>query len=400
MLIWTALIIPVVACIIGLLFFSRQVVIWELITSLVASLFFIGCFKYYSGKNQTDDIEFWGGYATKAEYYEDWDEEVPCTHSCDCHCEKDKDGHESCDTCYRHSYDVDYHPPEWHIYDSNGFDIDISENQFKSLAQRWKNRVFKDMHRDYHRKDGDMYYTMFDNKPENTEFVSTQFHYENKVQSEGASSLFGYRKMEKEEALKLGLFDYPPIQYNYVLPTFIVEGTKNADLLVAERQLDIFAAKYGLPKKIRPWVIVFNHGDISRCREQEVYWKGGNKNEFVVCLVMNSGKVSATHVFSWTEVDSLKIDARDWFISHPDSPIKEYISWLTGELSGRFIKKSFKDFNYVSVSPPFSHVVWCWVLTSILNIALMTWNIKNEYGEGRSVRFPRYPSPIRWNRPR
>lgn len=389
MLIWTAILIPVVVCVLGLLFFPRKIVYWELFLNLGISFLFILLFKFTDGALQSRDIEYWSGYATRAEYYEFWDEEVPCTHSYDCNCTKDKEGNKSCDTCYQHDYDVDDHPPHWEIYDNNGFEISISSDKFESLARRWKNRQFKDLHRDYHSRDGDMYFTTYPNKDELLEFITTEHAYENKVQAEGANSLFNYRTIKPEEARKLELVDYPPITDDYVLPTFIVEGPKTGDIIIAERNLDIFAAKYGFVKQIRPWIILFNHGTIDRCREQEVYWKGGNKNEFVVCMILQDGQVQATHVFSWTEVDSLKIEARDWFLSNKNGKIRDYTDWLIGELSTKFVRKHFRDFNYITVSPPFSHVVVCWVFTLLLNLGIMYFNINNEYVEKGGPSLPR-----------
>lgn len=56
------------------------------------------------------DTEFWNGVVSRKA-----SEDVPCTHSYQCNCRRDKNGRESCDTCYEHSYDVD-----WDVYTSNG----------------------------------------------------------------------------------------------------------------------------------------------------------------------------------------------------------------------------------------------------------------------------------------
>ena len=62
------------------------------------------------------DREVWNGVVSSKD-----SEHVSCSHSYQCNCHescsgsgKDKSCHESCDTCYEHSYDVD-----WNVFTSN-----------------------------------------------------------------------------------------------------------------------------------------------------------------------------------------------------------------------------------------------------------------------------------------
>ena len=159
MIIWLALLIPVITAFVLYFFFNRNTIWWEFAVPFAASLILIVIMKYSTELSQTSDTEYWSETASKAIYSEPWDEEVPCRHSYSCNCHTDSKGNEHCSTCYMHSYDVDYHPAYWELVSSSGVSVGISEAKYNYFVNKWKNKSFAEQNRDYHSIDGNWYVT-------------------------------------------------------------------------------------------------------------------------------------------------------------------------------------------------------------------------------------------------
>src|SRR5271157_3487331 len=116
MLIWTALLIPVIFT--GILYFKyeKETTKWEMCLPLLVSFFLCLGSKALIEKIQTADTEYWSGYVIHSQYFEEWNEKVSCRHP---KYHTDSKGR-SCFDGYEHSYDVDDHPPQWEVTDSNG----------------------------------------------------------------------------------------------------------------------------------------------------------------------------------------------------------------------------------------------------------------------------------------
>src|SRR4029077_19599921 len=101
------MIIPVIIAVGLYVWFSRETVWWEFIIPFaVSALFCLGA-KAIVEKIQTSDTEFWSGWVVNAQYYEDWDETVPCRHP---EYATDDKGN-TYFVGYAHVFDVDYHAP-------------------------------------------------------------------------------------------------------------------------------------------------------------------------------------------------------------------------------------------------------------------------------------------------
>lgn len=367
---------------------------------MIAGLICIATMKYTAGKAQTMDYEYWGGYGVEAVYNEHWNEYIhrTCTRqSCS--------GSGKNRSCTTTTYDCSYvkdHPEYWTIEDNNRIEVNIDESQYKELARRWNNNTFRAMHHPCHTICGDAYFTRWDKNWNTYEFVTTVHTYENRVQAQNPNSLYGFPTVTKEQAKNEGLFEYPEIVQNYKVPTFLVEGQKTGNILVAENKINKFAAEYGFTKHIRPWFVIFNHGTVDRCKQQQNYWKGSNKNEFVICMIMNGTEVQDVYPFTWSEADSLRIEARDWFKMNHSNDIPKYAEWFTREASTRFKKKSFKEFSYLAVQLPFKWVAWSWVLTLVVSVGCTAFCVMNEIDDDGNPRYGRtFGQTLRpLNRPR
>lgn len=372
MIIWGAMIVPVIVDLVLYSQFSyRMYDWWFYLIPFIVSALLVALMRYLIENYQTTDTEFWGGWATSAAYFEPWNERVSCRHpeyEWVTHTHTDADGNTHTTSSYEwtgryeHAYDVDKHPACWVLYDSNGNSRYISEKRFERLANLWSNRKFVDLGRNFHTYDGDKYVTTWDGKDTTFIPVTTSHEYENRAQP--LTSKFGFKKVDPEA---LGLFEYPEISS---LDQPAVLGASGDDAKEADRRLRFWNAKLGSSKQVRMFVLVF--GPDSSCataKAQEQYWRGGNKNEFILAVgLSDSGRVNWAHVISWTDKFSLKEDVRR-HVEGLDCPsLTEIVEYLVVEVKERFVRKSFADFKDLEVKPP----NWAIVLTYGLAILVNT----------------------------
>lgn len=373
MIIWTALLIPI--CAIAILFwkFAARLGWWEpCVLVAVPALFILGS-KGLIEHTMTAQTEYWGGYVVRAEYYEDWDEEVSCRHSYQCNCVKGANGSTSCSTCYMHAYDVDYHPAQWQVIDSNGAEFPITQAHFEELSRTWGERAFVGLHRRYHSKDGNCFVAHWNGQRDSQEPTTKAHSYENRVAV--SDSIFNYPPVPLDRRQEFGLFDYPPVVGYYQRTVLGV-----VDSGVAERSLQYLNATLGKSKQVRVFILVFHNQPIDASLEQEAYWKRGNKNEFITCIGVNdAGIIEWARAFSWTEVESLKTEAADALIGHDLSYLPAYIDWLYSALDSKWQRKQFADFAYLTIDPPMWAIVLTFILTGLVTGGLSYWITHNDF---------------------
>jgi hypothetical protein len=236
------------------------------------------------------------------------------------------------------------------------------------------------MHRSYHTINGDLYVTTWPGDDLRLEPMITKHSYENRIKA--SNSVFKFQDVDPK---KFGLFEYPDVT-NYYNQNCIL-GNGGITQPVANLQLNKWNAKFGAAKQIRVFILVFRNQPVEAGFEQECYWKGGNKNEFVVTLGVNDkDEITWCHPFSWTEVEILKIEVREAIAKQNVTlNLEKIVQDLTPRLQA-FKRKSFKDFEYLTVEPP----TWCIVLTFLIsigcNVGVAYWVVNNEFqDDGSSV---------------
>jgi len=389
---WFALLIPIITSIILLMLFRHKTVWWEFIVPFVVSLILIFAIKFGSEISQVIDIEYWGGWVVKAEYYERWDEEVPCSHikyrtETRYRTVYDSEGnsHQESYTVevfdgYEHIYDVDEHSPYWQIIDSHQKDISIDKSQFEALCNQFQNRKKIDMHRDYHSIDGDKFESVWGGQDERLEPVVTSHSYENRVQN--SNSVFNFREIKKEEKQQYNLFEFPKIYDRYKCNSIFGDGGPTQ--AEANKLLNMYNAKLGSIKEIRMMILVFKNQPMEAGFLQELYWKRGNKNEFIITIGTNSNnEIQWAYAFSWTKEENLITEVQDLINLKQGKEIDlvKIVDEMIPKIKSQFIRRQFKEFKYINVDPP-AWAMWViFIVTIIVNGGLSAWIIKNEFEE-------------------
>lgn len=322
--------------------------------------------------SQTNDVEYWGGYATHAVYEEEWDEEVPCVHphyvtetytySCGT-----PDNPQTCTGTrevqdgWEHLYDVADHPPRWYFEDSTGETTSIGPGDFDQLCHQFGNKHFVAMHRNFHSIDGNAYETDWTGTKATIFPVTREHTYTNRIQA--SRSLFRFEDVSPEDIKAYGLYEYPHPsdsgQMESVLGPCPMEVVKEVDWLNSTQ---------GAAKQIHIWVLVFQNQPIDAGIKQESLWQGGNKNELVICIGTKARRVQWCYPFTWSEQEIVKVDAKRAVLTEAGKPFQgqALVAALPEIVAKEWKRKQFADFDYLSVDTP----AWVFFLTFFLAIAV------------------------------
>jgi hypothetical protein len=360
-MIWLLLLIPTIISILALFFFQHKLVWWEITLPTIVCVIVIAIMNGVMIGNASDDVEYLSEFPLEARYYEEWDEYIDqtCTEECCC----DEDGNCST-TTYDCSY-VDYHREYWSVRMNTGRNRNITKSYYDYLVKLWGGETtYKDMNRDYHRTDGDMYFIKWDRNFNHIEPKTFSQTYTNKPQT--ASTVFKFKELDSLE--RRGLFNYPKIlndeQVNCI-------GCTKSD----DGYLQKYNAYVGMNKEIKIYIIVFDNKSIEISERQKIYWKGGNKNELVICMDRNSEWVNT---FSWMDDKTLMVETNELF-RDKTLTLRDKIVKLDDLVSAKWNRKHFIDFEYIKISLTTSQVMWIMGIVLFLSIGLIIFGIFNEF---------------------
>ena len=367
--------IPVITCIILFTKFFKETVWWEYGVVIAPSIIMYFFLKYAMISYSTAATEYLGGYVTSTIYYEEWDEMVLVHKTRQVPDGVDKDGHTKYRTEHYTEWERRYHPEEWAYTDNrSNWEHSISKSMFNYINEKLQAKpVFKDMHRHYHRIDGDAYIRHYNSKPENCYSLTWEHTYENRVKGSD-HSIFKFRDLSKKEIKQYGLYEYPEIinlDQNPIIGKKVPYKHENA--------IRYINAYYGGKKQIRVFILLFDSPNVLVGEMQQSHWLGGNKNEFVVCLgVDKHNNVMWCYPFSWEDKPKLGVETKQYFIDHPKLNIGEYSKFLTSHIHD-WKRKEFTDFEYISVELTSTQLTWIIILIIMYNIGISFWVINNEF---------------------
>lgn len=366
MIIWLAAILPVIVLAYLLSFHRKELVAWEVIILIVVPTIIVAGVRFTSEYAQTRDIEYWGGWVTDTRYYEDWNEYIhrTCTRqSC-----SGTGENRSCTTEFYDCSYVQYHPEHWEVRGSNNECIGIDRGRFDGLCSQFGNKSFVDLHRHYHTNDGDMYVGRFFGEREKLEPLTTSHSWENRVQA--SHSVFKFPEVEDRS----GLYDYPGISAHR--QPVVLGATKQTD---GVKRMEYLNAVLGAKKKVRIYTLLYRNQPQQKAFDQQTYWKGGNKNELNIAVGLdNQDRVQWSKVFSWSDIEDLKIETQNFIINQSTFSLSGLADWLGPQVEKRWIKKNFHDFDYLSVDPPLWAIILAFILSLISSIVTAILVVKNE----------------------
>lgn len=175
-----------------------------------------------------------------------------------------------------------------------------------------------------------------------------------------AKSLFSYAKVPPGTPV----LEYPG-NSRWSISDRLLGTAKNA---INIRDWDVLNAKLGPTKHVNLILVGFEGSDASIGQHQEAAWKGGKKNDLVLCYGGrdSDNTPSWAYVFGWTEQAIVKRNLETILISNEINI--EILPKIAEEVQKNYIIKDWSKFDYIPIEPPW----WAFLLMIVLMTASTT----------------------------
>lgn len=344
------LLLPMIAPWVAKMIFPHKVGWMEAGISTLIGILLSG-FVYAIGSfAQTADVEIWNGEITSKAPVK-----VSCDHDYKCRCRTRNiprtcsgsgskrtctgGGTETvCDTCYEHSYDVD-----WRVQSNVGdWTIHRVDRQGTTPPPRWTTINIGDP-------------------------ASSSHHFTNYVKAV-PESLFHDRLTNTFEGK---IPDYPSGISDYYVSNHAITaiGANIPDLASWNADLRQILRKLGPQKQANVVMVFANTPDQSYLHALEGKWVGGKKNDVIVVIgVTEYPKIDWVAVSSWTENQLFKVQLRDDIMDIGTLDRPQVIKAIERNVLSSFKRKQMADFEYLKyqIEPPF------WVLTLAIILGIVS----------------------------
>lgn len=310
-------------------------------------------------KSQTDCTEVWSGRITSNKHIEEWDEwHKPWDETVT---ETDSKGKKHTKTIHHDGY-WEHHNAENYISTSDDGNFSVSQTpDGKILDDNFVNST----------EELNQYYPI--NKP-----TASAHTYENKVQA--SYSIYKHKEINLKNYPNLP--SYPKeVNNNYNITRIIGDipnEQESIDLLNEVNSKLNDTNNSNNKDKIKSYkqvnIIFVNLGGVSEDYgiALQDYWQGGNKNDFVVAFGSRDNKVTWCYPFSWSEVEILKSEVRDYMLDNCDlNNFTTTINDTGNMIEQKFERKQFADFSYLNIETSTTATVIIIVVTVICGIGVV-----------------------------
>lgn len=344
--------LPLLSCIVLFAvtgsFYDWSVYAWI----LGGSMAFTGLIHWLMYRHRTRTTEYLGSFIYSIRHDDAWVERQEYT-------ERVSDGKGG----YKEVRRVRYipHPDEYRYYTSIGNSYYFSRSEYDKIRRLWGTPCHHEQICGSHIRGGVRFYQTYNYEdllselPTSNPFenqtvyrtmipITEEHSYVNKIKN--SNSIFRFEDISRKSATELGLWDYPD-NYGYDMSPILGIDVDSA----TDERFRMFNAYYGALHEIRLFLIFFDSSTqgVEIAEKQRSYWKGGNKNEFVVCLGISNGVVEWSSAFSWMEEDVLSVKIADYFRSNPTLDLNAMLEWLRAHLNEWKRREFSKDFDYIRV---------------------------------------------------
>lgn len=284
------------------------------------------------------DVEVWNGEVTSKKRLE-----VSCEHSYDCMCVTVSCGEncttEVCQTCYDHSYDVD-----WRVYSNVQDTTNISRIDRQGLKEppRWTQVQIGEPYSDaklfenYIKGAPD---SIFNDKDLITKFESLIPKYPNKI--------YDYYKVNR--VLSVGV----PIKG---LPQWNKELSERLKVLGPKRKSNVV-------------IVMAKTNDIQYAKALKEAWLGGKKNDTVIVFgITNYPKIDFVDMFSWSKNKAFDVELLDSLRQMGEVDRTKVLDTISTQVMKNFQKRSMEEYSYLADDAVPSD----WMLMLIFGISIIT----------------------------
>lgn len=310
---------------------------------------------YWMIKRSYQTKEYLSGYATNVDHHNSWVERVVVTRTY-----TDSKGNTKTRTEVRHVY----HPDQWFVYYNTGRVHNISSSKFFAISSRWGTIPIPIFPRHINCVSGGGGESYLWDRNNDTAFTTTYTgRYTNYILN--SNSIFKSNQVTSLQVKQWGLIPYPTgctgqdFSLGDEIDCILVSAALK-DLQVPfswTRPINLFNATFGMSKQIHVFVLLYpSENGLQTAVHQREYWRGGNKNEFTICLGIEptedkQWKVSWCEAFSWCDIPQMESAMESWFLEHKILDFEQLSQWLSENVS-LWKRKEFKDFEYLKSRIP------------------------------------------------
>lgn len=377
-MIYLTFIIPIITCLVLFFRFRRETVWLEYLVVFTPSVAASILTQFIMVRYNADDTEYLGSYTVAVQHYDTWNEWVHRT----CY-RRVKTGKNSYTSV---PYDCSYcqtHPEYWVAIQNTGKEERIAKADYEKIVRLWGTpQKFIDMHRRYFTKDGDAQRHDWNGNRQHAITYTTDHSYENRTQA--SSSLYRFSKVTEQDVKDFRLAQYPK---SYHTDAFGITREDHRPVLgakvdeEAQRSFQFINGYYGKKYQFRIYVCLFPDASASVVDKQRDLWKGGNKNELVLCIGTDKdvSRVKWASTFSWCDDTSLEVRLKQHLTESDTLDFSLLASEVEkGLQQGQWHRKNFEEFKYIEVDMTEAQYVWFFIIILALNIGLSVFVVKND----------------------
>lgn len=328
---------------------------WAYLSMIVGSELLLWLFHHIFKKHTAK--EFVSGYVSSVVHYNKWVERVERTRT-----EYDSKGNSRTVTYYEYVT----HPEYWERLFNIGKAEYITEAEFYEMCGMFRTPI--EYFETYHHNcvsGGGGQQCFWDRDECHTKTKTFTHAYNNPILH--SNSLFKYDRITAQDKATYELIDYPPVskwQDQKCVCWQSGAAFYQDDLQETFQRLNAFCGAF---HQIHVFVLLFDatRYGVEVAEMQRDYWKGGNKNEFTVCLGIDGEKVKWCHCFCWMDEPTLSVATEHYFLKNKKLDLVKFASWLRNNLD-KWKRKEFKEFKYLGTNLSKKQNAWFFIISLLL----------------------------------
>jgi len=360
----------------GVLFFKNHKIHWvEWLIGTAAALTLSGIFHASTFFALTSDTQVISGQVESVEFHPEWVEKYRKRHESTT---KDSKGNTKTKVWYTTEYETHHEQHFANLYYGRGRKesdtIDKKRyNEFKALLGNTTEKNGKQSYHhggDHYSGDNNIYLTK--NTTGYIKPVIGHLRFTNKIKA--SKSVYTHIKTPKD----INVFEYN-LGSIYVPDRLYGKSNSHFDKLTFDR----LNTEIGPKKKINLIFVGFNTPDEMIAKYQEAKWLGGKKNDLAICYYAPEASKPAqwSYVFGYTDSVLAKRNIETIMLNYPIN--NDILTIIKSEIEKNYVIKNWDDFNYISIEPPTSAIIWLIVLMVITQTGLYVFFHKNDFGQNK-----------------
>lgn len=349
-------VIALFSYVISLLLGRENKITWkELLIQVAVVLVISGISAAIIGCPNLNYDETWNGHVVKK-----WHEKVHCRHSYQCNCVTICSGGKNptcstiCQTCYEHSYDVD-----WNVKDNTGavWSIDTQDRQGLMMPAFWKAVEMDDP-------------------------TSHLHSYKNYIRA-APDSLF--HKQGLVEKYKKSLPNYPQKIYNYYdMDRIVTVGIKINNQKAWNRELAYMNGQFGKGKQCNAILVLVRNKPRDYFQALQQHWAGGNKNDAILVISLDdSFNIQWADVMGFVKDSIFKVKLRDDIENLKVYNSQAVLQLFNDNIVENYKRAPFSKYAYLtdSFKPSMAQYVVTIIICSLVSIGLSVFFYKEDIEE-------------------